>query len=309
MADEPEVGPSLPAAPVTRSGASGPAGGSSARIDPLRDPAALSNAISRRWRPYRFRAYVLGVLAGLFFGGFVAPFATVIISAIVVVTTSLPALTVPWAEVVWTVVFVLVFARVGSWAIARWLPRDFGAATEAYLWLAALSEAHWRSVLGVPVPRTAAAQRAFLDATPVTPATAGQIGSIWLMLGDLDTALEVFAQMPESSPGERHEKTGALWLADFVVGGDDLGRLEASLRDVWDDHTWLEGAVEVAVDTSRVALAHGGDWIAPMAAVRPKLGDKPRQLMWRFAAEPAFKRMLALGSIGAISFWVFTLAR
>ena len=73
--------------------ATGPAG-SPARIDPLRHPAALSNAISRGWRPYRFRAYVLGALAGFLFGGVVAPIATTLVALVLVLTTSLPVLTV-----------------------------------------------------------------------------------------------------------------------------------------------------------------------------------------------------------------------
>jgi hypothetical protein len=289
--------------------ATGPAG-SSARIDPLRHPAALSNAISRRWRPYRFRAYVLGALAGFLFGGVVAPIATTLVALVLLLTTSLPVLTVPWAEVVWTIVFVLVFARVGSWAIARWLPRDFRAATESYLWLAIHAEAHWRDQLGVPIPRTAAAQRTFLDATPVVPATAGELASIWLALGDLDTARTVIVRMPESTPAERQDKAAATWLVDFVGGEDgDLEALETSLGRLGEGESWLEGRVELAVDASRVALAHRGDWVTPMAAVRTPLGDEPSQLMWRFAAEPAFRTMLALGAIGVTAYWVFELIR
>jgi hypothetical protein len=289
--------------------AAGP-GGWSARIDPRRHPAALSNAISRRWRPYRFRAYVLGALAGFLFGGIVAPIATTIVGLLVVALTSLRAFSVPWTEVAWTVVFVVVFARVGSWAIARWLPRDFRAATESYVWLAMLAEARWRDQLGATVPRTAPAQRSFLDATPVTPATAGELGSIWLALGDLDTAREVMAQMPESTPFERHDKAAARWLVDFVGGDDgDLPSLEAALGQAGEDEGWLERHVELAVDASRVALAHRGDWVAPMAAVRHALGDEPSELMWRFAAEPAFRTMLALGTIGVIAYWVFELIR
>jgi hypothetical protein len=289
--------------------ATGP-GGSSARIDPLRHPAALSNAISRRWRPYRFRAYGLGAVAGFLVGGVVAPIATTLVAIVLALAASLPSPTVPWAEVVWTVVFVIVFARVGSWAIARWLPRDFRAATETYLWLAMRAEAHWRIQLGVPIPRTAAAQRTFLDATPVVPATAGEIGSIWLALGDLDTARKVFAQMPELTPAERQDKTAATWLVDFMGGeGGDLGALESSLGQVADDNDRLERHVELAVDAARVAVAHRGDWVTPLAAVREPLGEEPAQLMWRFAAEPAFRTMLALGAIGVAAFWVFELIR
>jgi hypothetical protein len=285
-------------------------GGPSARIDPLRHPAALSNSISRRWRPYRFRAYVLGALAGFLIGGVLAPIATTLVALILSLTASLPASTVPWAEVIWTVVFVIVFARVGSWAIARWLPRDFRAAAETYLWLAMLAEARWRTQLGTTVPRTAPAQRAFLDATPVTPATANELGSIWLALGDLDTARDVYARMPASTPAERHDQAAARWLVDFVGGDDgDLASLDALLAQAGDDEGRLERHVELAVDASRVALAHRGDWVAPMAAVRPSLGDEPSELMWNFAAEPAFRTMLALGTIGVIAFWFFEAIR
>jgi hypothetical protein len=281
-----------------------------ALIDPLRRPAALADAITRRWRRYRLRAYVLGVVAGFVLGGVVAPIATTILALLLSLAGALPRPSVPWAEIVWSAVFVVAFARVGSWAIARWLPPDFRSATETYVWLAMRAEAHWRSELGVPVPRKEAMQRAFLDATPVTAASAGEIASIWLSLGDLDTAREVIAQMPESSAGERHDKAAARWLVDFVAGESaDLGPLEASLGRADDSDAWLEDRVELAVDASRVALAQGGDWIAPMASIREQLGDEPSRILWRFAAEPAFRMMLYLGAVGVVSFWVFTLNR
>jgi hypothetical protein len=279
-------------------------------VDPLRDPAALSNAISRRWRPYRFRAYMLGAAAGLLLGGFVAPIATTIVALLAGDATALAAMGIRWDEVVWTVVFVLAFARVGSWAIARWLPRDFRAATETYLWLAVRAEGHWQRVLGSAVPRTAAAQRTFLDGAVVTPADAAQIASIWLSLGDVDTAREVAQLMPESTPVERHEKAAAAWLIEFVGGADaDLGSLETSLASVADERAWLEGRVELAIDTARAALVRGADWMGPMAAIRDRLGDEPSRLMWDFAARPAFRTMLWLGSVGVVTFWVFTLIR
>jgi len=65
--------------------------GSPARIDPLRDPAALSNAITRRWRPYRIRGYALAIVLGFLVGGVIAPVTTTVIALVVVLTTSLPA--------------------------------------------------------------------------------------------------------------------------------------------------------------------------------------------------------------------------
>jgi hypothetical protein len=97
---------------------------------------------------------------------------------------------------------------------------------------------------------------------------------------------------------------------DFVAGDDgDLASLEAALGQAGEDEGWLERHVELAVDASRVALAHRGDWVAPMAAVRHQLGDEPSELMWRFAVEPAFRTMLALGTLGVTAYWVFGLIR
>jgi hypothetical protein len=216
----------------------------------------------------------------------------------------------PWDEMIWTVAFLLLFAVSGAWAVARWLPRPFRSALESYVWLAIQAEAHWTELIGTPVPRKAEAQRAFLDSMTVTPATAGEIATIWLALGDLDTARRVMAAMPEASDVERHQKASTAWLVDFVEGTDrPLDALEASAAALGDDTDRVEAVVGVAVDASRVALVHRGDWIAPMAAVRTRLGAEPSDALWRFAFPPVLRAMLLFGGIGVAAYWVFTLAR
>ena len=116
---------------------------------------ALADAISREWRPYRLRAYVVGVVAGILVGGI----PTAIATTLVVFALSLAGLTidptVPWDELIWSAAFAVAFAAVGAWAVVRWLPPDFRAATETYIWLASEAEKHWREQFGslFPVPR------------------------------------------------------------------------------------------------------------------------------------------------------------
>src|SRR6266545_1008837 len=45
-------------------------------LDAARHPAALSMAIARAWQPYRWRAYTVGIAAGMLAGGVIAPIAT-----------------------------------------------------------------------------------------------------------------------------------------------------------------------------------------------------------------------------------------
>jgi hypothetical protein len=234
----------------------------------------------------------------------------VIATAVIAVGLSVVDVVVPfpWDEVIWTIAFLLLFALSGAWAVARWLPRPFRAALESYVWLATRAETHWAEVIDVrPVPRKPEAQRAFLDSVTVTPEIAGEIATIWLALGDVDTARRVMGAMPETSDVERHQKAETAWLIDFVEGTDGpLDALEASAAALDDEPDRLEAVVGVAVDASRVALVRGTDWIGPMAAVRARLGAEPSTVLWRFAFEPALRTMLLYGGIGVAAYWVFT---
>jgi hypothetical protein len=281
---------------------SGPA---TARIDPRRDPAAVAQAITARWRPYRFRAYLFGLVTAL-----VGTMVVVVATAFVELILAIDAITVPvpWSEAAWTIAFVVLFALAGAWAVARWLPRPFRAALESYVWLATRAEAHWAEVVGTDVPRRPEAMRAFLDATTVEPATAGEIATIWLALGDLDTARDVLASMPETTDLERHQKRTTTWLVDFVGGIDGpLDPLVADAATIADDAHRLEAQVELAIAAARVAIAQGRDWIAPMASVRALLGQAPSDVLWRFAFPGALRTMLLYGGIGVAAYWAFTL--
>ena len=215
-------------------------------------------------------------------------------------------LAVRWDEVIWTIAFLILFAISGAWGVARWLPPSFKAALESYLWLATRAEARWADVLGTPVPRTAETMRAFLDAATVTPASAGEIATIWLALGDLDTARGVADVMPESTDVERHGKLTTRWLIDFVGGAEgSLDDIEASAAAIVDAADRREALVDLAIDRSRVAIVQGADWIGPMATVRSLLESEPSDILWRFAFPPALRTMLVYGGIGVAAYWVF----
>lgn len=273
--------------------------------DPRRHPAALALAITARWRPYRLRAYLFGFVIGM-----IGTIPVVIATTVLAIALSAWGIAppVPWDAAIWTIAFLLFFAISGAWAVARWLPRPFRSALESYVWLATRAETHWTEVIGTTVPRTPEGQRAFLDSMSVTPASAGEIATIWLAVGDLEAARRVMASMPETSDVERHRKAATAWLVDFVEGTDrPLDGLEASASAIADQAERVEALVELAVDASRVALVRSADWVAPMAAIRGRLGAEPTDVLWRFAFPPAFRTMLVFGGIGVAAYWVFTI--
>ncbi len=279
-------------------------------IDPGARPSArglqaLADAISREWRPYRLRAYVVGLVAGILVGGI----PTAIATTLVVFALSLAGITidraVPWDEVIWSVAFAVAFAAVGAWAIVRWLPHDFRAATETYIWLASAAEKRWREQFGSPVPRTPAAMRAFLESMPATPETAYQHSGIYLALGDVKAARGESGLMPVDTATERFQRDSMVWLLDFVAGGNEpLEQLRAAAAAIDEPADRLEAEVEVALSEARVAVASGGDWKRPAAAVRDRLGDEPSSLIWRLGWRPAFQTMLSAATIGVVLFWI-----
>jgi hypothetical protein len=275
-------------------------------IPPGRAAGALADAMSKAWRPYRLRAYVVGVVAGILVGGVLTPIAT----TAVILALSLAGITVDagsrWDELLWSAAFVVAFAAAGAWALVRWLPRDFKAAMETYVWLAMRADTHWREQFGgAPVPRTPTAMRAFLDSTPASPGTAHERSGILLALGDVDGARRETDAMLAGSPGERYQRTAMTWLLDFASGTDGpLDPLRAAAAAIDDPAEGLEADVEIALDEARVAVAGRGDWITPAAAIRDRLGREPSDLMWRLAWRPAFRTMLAAGTIAVVVYWI-----
>ncbi len=275
-------------------------------MPPERGLQALADAISRGWRPYRLRAYALGIVAGILVGGI----PTAIATTVVILALSLAGLAidpaVPWDEVIWSVAFAVAFAAVGAWAVVRWLPHDFKAATETYLWLASRAEEHWRDQFGgTPVPRTSAAMRGFLDSTPATPEAAYQRSGLYLALGDMEAARRQSELMAVDTAVELFQRDAMDWLLDFVAGEDHpLDRLRAAAAAIDDPADRLEADVEIALSEARVALARGVDWMTPAGALRHRLGDEPSRLIWRLGWGPAFRTMLSAATIGVVLFWI-----
>ena len=100
-----------------------------------RHPSALADAISAAWRPYRWRAYAVGLAAGFVAGGVVAPLVTTPAEIVLSLAGFSPS-TTRWPEVVWLAVFVVTMAAATTVTFARWQPRQLRMAAEAYIWLA-----------------------------------------------------------------------------------------------------------------------------------------------------------------------------
>lgn len=275
-------------------------------VDPKRHPAALSNAIAGAWRPYRLRSYVVGVLAGLFVGGVVAPIATTSLLLMLYLAGLSPGDGVRWWEGVWIAAFAVTFAIVGATAFARWQPQRLRMAAETYIWLATRAEENWARVFGaLPVPRKERDMRAVLASIPETPATAGERFGLCIGLLELDRARAAAAEMPQASAIERYHRSSADWLVDFIAGAThSLDPLQLLVAAIDDPGEQLEAAVGVALSQARVAVSEGQDWQLPLAEIRHRLGTAPDSDYRRFVWRPAFRSLLIATAVGVSVFWL-----
>jgi hypothetical protein len=277
-------------------------------IPPGRHPAALAVAIFQAWRPYRWRGYATGLVAGILAGGILAPLITTTLTLLGALAGIVDRVSGPWEAVLWTVTFALSAPFAGAIAYARWQPRDLRDAAESYLWLVQESEARWRDITGrATVPRDEAGMREFLRTAAPTPENAGERFGMWIALLDVTQARAAIKEMPRETPGDRFGHASAAWLAAFVAGDATEPSLEdiealAEAIDGADDHR--EALVTVAVQRARAALVAGADWRAPLAAVRPGLGRAPDAIYARVVWRPAFRQLLIACVGGTVVYWV-----
>jgi hypothetical protein len=274
--------------------------------DQRRHPAALADAISRAWHPYRWRAYVVGIAAGLLVGGVVGPLATTSLLFILYFAGGGPVDDVPWAPIVWTIAFAVTVPPVGTAVYLRWQPALLRMAAQTYIWLVRRAEDNWARLFGAtPVPRDEAAIRASLQEMSETTATSGERFGLYLALLQFDDARRAIEQMPNATPRERFDRAAAHWLADFTAGATEPLEPLQGLADLIDDpDEQLEAAVTIAVNRGRVALSEGGDWQAPLAEIRGRLGDAPEAMYRRLMWGPTFSTLLRVTSVGVIAYWL-----
>jgi hypothetical protein len=275
-------------------------------LDPKRHPAALAGAITEAWRPYRWRAYGAGILAGLFVGGVLAPIATTSLLLALYLAGAADPDGVPWFEGVWSIAFALTVPVVGATVFARWQPRRFRMAAQTYVWLATRAEKNWARVFGAqPVPRDEAGTRAVLASIPESPETAGERFGLWIALVELDRARAAAAGIPEKTAHDRYTRAAAFWLADFIAGTTHPLESLQPLADAIDEpDQQLEAAVTIAVNRARVALSEGKDWQAPLAAARDRLGTSAGHSYDRLIWWPTFRTLIISTSIGVTVFWL-----
>jgi hypothetical protein len=228
----------------------------------VRDPIALANAFQRELAvgPIPIQALVgFGVASPLVVLGI--PFA---------IQAGLPW---PLVLVLGSVVYAVV--AVELWMLS--MPRRVRRAWEGFTLVSNPETKRWMETTGAPIPRTLRAMRRWLEGTPDRPETRWVRSQLLVTVGDLAEARAVAQAMPLNSDWDRFEQRTLLEHIAWVEGREtDLDGLRQQAETVGEPGSIerLTARGEVTLAIARDLAASGGDWKAPLAALRDEAGTE-----------------------------------
>jgi hypothetical protein len=190
-------------------------------------------------------------------------------------------LPVPWLSFS-DVFFVLLLGVLWTVVAIALMPARIRPAMEAFTWAGERSLEAMRAATGRDdAPTSPDAARRWLDRTPETAANRWIRVEALLLAGDHAEARATAERMTDDEPVAAWQRADALATVDIVATGSvDLAAYRAAVAAL-DGEVALDGAAGLAIMESRVAIGAGADWIAPLTAVRERIGQAADGILWR----------------------------
>jgi hypothetical protein len=254
----------------------------------VRDPIAVANALNRELAVGSIQIQTLVAV------GVASPLLVLALPFVIEAG-------VPWpiALVGGTVAYAFVATEV--WQLA--MPRRVRSAWEGFTLISNPETKRWQETVRAPIPRTHQAMRHWLK-SPDRPETRWVRAQLLIAVGDLDEARAVALAMPINSDWDRFEQQALLELITWVSGGesdlDALGRQAETVGDP-DSSERTMARREVALARARDLAVSGGDWMAPLKAVRDEAGPKLAGRVFRDESRRhLYPQLLIVGAIFSV---------
>jgi len=252
----------------------------------VRDPIPLANAFQRELAvgPMQIQALIaFGVASPL-----------LVVGLPMAIQAGLPW---PLALAAGTILYAVV--SVELWQLA--MPRRVRDAWEGFTLVANPETKRWIETTRAPIPRTRTAMQRWLQSTPDRPETRWVRAQLLVAVGDLAEARAVALAMPVSSDWDRFEQRSLLEYVEWVEGGEaDLDGLRELAETVGEPGSMerLRARGEVALAVARELAISGGDWMAPLRAVRDEAGPAVAARLFREESRRhLYPQVLLVGAI------------
>ena len=190
-------------------------------------------------------------------------------------------LPVPWLSFS-DAFFVLLLGVLWTVVAVAFVPARIRPAMEAFAWAGERSLEAMRAATGSDhAPTTPDAARRWLERTPETEENRWIRVEALLLAGEPAEARATAERMAASDPITAWQRADALATVDFVATGSvDLADYRAAVAALAGDVA-LDGAAGLAIMESRIAIASGEEWVAPLTEVRERIGRRADGILWR----------------------------
>jgi hypothetical protein len=164
-------------------------------------------------------------------------------------------------------------------------PSAVRRAHDVMTWLNGWETERWQHELGRRLPALPRATPAMVDRLPDTMGLRPLRVELLAASGRLDDARERVATLPRDTPWQRFEQAALTeWIAWWSGEPGDRTEMRRAAEEIPDEERRLAARAMVAAAEARQAATSGGDAIAPLAAVRDQLGDRPRRYAFGYTA-------------------------
>lgn len=207
----------------------------------------------------------------------------------------------PFRQLIDAAVFGVVAAPV--WLLVQ--RRAVRDAHEVMTWLNGWETDRWQAELGRRLAALPRSTPQMLETLPDTMGLRPLRVELLAVRGEVDEAHERLERLPADTPWQRFERAALdEWLAFLGDAPQIIGPMEAAQRDIADPELRLVARAMTAAARARRAAVSGGDAVAPLAAMRSELADRPRRY-----AFPYWAGIVAMvGLIGLVASAAVTVA-
>ena len=197
----------------------------------------------------------------------------------------------------------VVFAVVGVELHYLAIPRRVRSAWQGFAVVGNPAMKRWLAVVGTPVPNSLPKIRRWLERTPERPEIRWARAEGLLLVGDLAESRAVVGRMLIDTPSDRFEQQALFAYLDWIEGGDpdfDALRDEAETIGEPGSPERMDARGRVVVAIARDLAASGGDWMAPLIALRDEAGPAAAGLLREDLRRIAYPWYLLYGVIASI---------
>lgn len=187
----------------------------------------------------------------------------------------------PFRQLIDATVFVAVMAPL--WLLVQ--PSGVRRAHDVMTWLNGWETERWQDEMGRRLTALPRATPAMVDALPDTLGLRPLRVELLAANGRIEEARERLAMLPDDTPWQRFERAALTewiaWWSDAPGNRDEMRRAATAIQD---EERRLAARAMIAAAEARRAATSGGDAVAPLAAVRDELGDRPRRYAFGYTA-------------------------